>query len=240
MIGFVLSFKIADVSEPKIMSCSPVIRVLATAEYELPATIESLWLNALPMQRRASIASWPDRRDRQRSLIASRLLSLGLGQLGLDASLASLRQLPRAKPTLDLPVDFSVSHCRGRIACAVSTAGPVGIDVEVIDTAITAGGFALYLDRAERDWAGDDARRFALLWTRKEAVAKAAGRAGMADLPAVHLVPDAATAQLQGEDWSTCELRVGRRHVAHLARQPDSPEPTLQGVSRRRLLSLVS
>ncbi|CAN5417958.1 hypothetical protein BH09PSE6_BH09PSE6_33300 [soil metagenome] len=208
-------------------------------QFALTAATESRWLSDLPYERRQQLLRWPDSAERHRSLIASRLLLVGLQRFGLPASLASLRSLARAKPTLDLPVDFSISHCEGRIVCAVSTAGSVGIDVEAVAAAVTGRQFTHYLDASERDWAGDDPRRFATLWTCKEAVAKAHGGAGMADLAQVRTNCHEGRASLHGRSWATMPLPVGRRHAACLASRPGAAT-VLEAVSRHRLLSLVS
>jgi len=151
------------------------VAVLVTCELELSPSLESEWLNDLPPARRAQIGRWPERRDRQRSLLASRLLLAHLRRLGHPPSaLATLRYPPRSRPTLDLPLHWSLAHCDGRIVAAASTGSPVGVDVEELGR-LQAGDFALYLNAAERAWAGRSARRFYSLWTRKEALAKATG-----------------------------------------------------------------
>jgi phosphopantetheinyl transferase len=143
------------------------VSVLVTSESELSPSQEAEWLSDLPPARRARIGSWTLRRDRHRSLLASRLLLEHLRRLGHPRNaLATLRYPQRGRPTLELPLAFSLSHCDGRIAAAVSTEGPVGIDVEKIEP-LQAGDFELYLNAAERRWAGASARRFCMIWTRK-------------------------------------------------------------------------
>ena len=103
------------------------VSVLFTSEPELSPSLETEWLNDLPPARRAQIGRWPVRRDRHRSLVASRLLLAQLRRLGHPPSaLATLRYPPRSRPTLDLPLQWSLSHCDGRIVAAVSNGGPVG------------------------------------------------------------------------------------------------------------------
>ena len=174
-------------------------------------------MSELSPTRQAQIGRWPMRRDRHRSLLASRLLLAQLRRLGHPKSaLATLRYPARARPTLALPLDFSLSHCDGRIAAAVSTEGPVGIDVERIEP-LEAGDFALYLNAAERAWAGASARRFCTVWTRKEAVAKAAGTPGFTSLPTVDTSAGSDRAIFAGRLWRTMPLAVGAGHVGHLA-----------------------
>jgi len=194
-----------------------VLSVFIAAESMPSATQEARWLAALPAVRAAELSRWADRAARSRSLLGTRLLAHGLRRFGFDAgALASLRHPPRAKPSLDLPLDFSISHSEGCVACVLSTAGPVGIDVEAVGR-LTAGEFGRYLTPAERAWAGANSARFYALWTRKEAVAKAAGGRGLADVAQVTVDLVRMTATLHGRRWQTPAVPVGAGHVAHLA-----------------------
>ena len=193
------------------------VSVLFTSEFEFSPAVEAEWLKALPTERQRRIRSWPERRDRQRSLLASRLLVESLRRLGhARSALATLRYPPRSRPTLDLPLQFSLAHCAGRIACAVSTHGTIGIDVEAL-AGLGAHDFPLYLNPAERAWAGQCARRFYSVWTRKEAVAKAAGTTGLPALPAVDTTPGERRAAFAGRLWRTEPVAFGSDWVGHVA-----------------------
>ena len=133
------------------------VTVFITSEFSPTPAIEAEWLAQLPLRRRSEIAGWSDQRARWQSLLGSRLLSAGLTRLGFEAEgLDSLSYGPLSRPTLDLPVEFSLSHCEGRVVCALSTCGPVGIDVEVLGD-LTAEDFRIYLSPAERSWAARSA-----------------------------------------------------------------------------------
>jgi len=193
------------------------VSVLITSAFELPPALEAQWMAGLPPARRTQISAWSDAQARHRSLIGSRLLAHGLQRLGVTGNvLATLRYPPRSRPTLALPINFSVSHCEGRIVCALSTQGAVGVDVEALGGVI-AEDFQLYLSAAERAWAGRSSRRFYSVWTRKEAVAKAASERGLRDVARVDTTPGDQLASFDGRLWHTPTVPVGRRHVAHLA-----------------------
>lgn len=193
------------------------ISVLIANDLVLSAALEAAWMGELPLPRRTQIAQWPNARARHRSLIASRLLREGLRQLGHRGNvLSSLRYTPRGRPSVDLPVEFSISHCEGSVVCAVSTDGPIGVDVEAIGT-LTADDFPRYLNDGERAWAGRDPQRFCAVWTRKEAVAKAAGADSLAKLRDIDTRPAGEGAAFAGQVWQTPALEIGSAHVAHLA-----------------------
>lgn len=207
---------------------------LTLDEIPVPPAREAAWLEELPAARRMQLQSWPDVRARHRSLLGSRLLREGLQRLGLAAdAMVGLRYPALAKPTLDLPLDFSLAHCEGRILCALSTAGPVGVDVEPLGS-LRAAGFKLYLSAAERAWAGEDAQRFYELWTRKEAVAKAAGTGGLRRMGEFEMVGN--RADHAGLRWYTVPLEVGSGYVAQLARLEDLPAPPVQRIAPETLL----
>lgn len=193
------------------------VSVLITSEFALSPRLEAQWLAVLPLARRTQISAWPDAPTRHRSLIGSRLLAHGLHRLGFPPqALATLRYPPQSRPTLSLPIDFSLSHCEGRIVCALSTQGAVGIDVEALGGLI-ATDFQLYLSADERAWARRSSRRFYAVWTRKEAVAKAASERGLREVARVDTAHGEQLASFEGRLWHTAIVPVGRRHVAHLA-----------------------
>lgn len=193
------------------------VMVLIAAEFGVPPELEARWLAQLPPERRAQISRWTDPQARGFSLIGSRLLAHGLRRLGFAGDvLATLRYPAQGRPEVALPVDFSVSHCEGRIVCALSREGPVGIDVEALGDA-RAADFRLYLSAAERAWAGRSTRRFYEIWTRKEAVVKAASARGLRDVVQVDTMAGECLASFHDQRWHTLRVPVGRRHMAHVA-----------------------
>jgi 4'-phosphopantetheinyl transferase len=113
------------------------------------------------------------------------------------------------------------SHARSRelVACAVTRAAPVGIDVERIDS--TAADFALLepfvaLPEASRRTAevdADPSRQFFFYWTALEAVWKAAGTGLSSANPRMRCVPQGPQTfeiGLEDEEWSQPIARVIR------------------------------
>src|SRR6516165_2909080 len=80
---------------------------------------------------------------------------------------------------------FNLSHCRGRVACAVSTDLELGIDVENVSQHAPLELAERYFAEEEGRWLRDLPQRqqslgFFRLWTLKEAFVKATGR-GLAE-----------------------------------------------------------
>lgn len=105
-----------------------------------------------------------------------RLLAQRTGRAACDLGFAAG---PHGKPVLqDEPnLHFSISYRAGCAALAIATR-PVGIDVERLRDRVDAAGIARrFFTSAEQAWlaSSKDPQAFYLLWTRKEALVKAAG-----------------------------------------------------------------
>lgn len=191
------------------------LTVLALQESVLPHAPEPRWLSELPPARRAELHRWPESEARRQSLWGSRLLREGLQRLGFRAeSLARLEYSAQGKPSLPLPLHFSLSHCPGLILCALSTTGPVGVDAEPLESAC-ALPTRLYFSPSERAQAGDDPQRILRLWTRKEAIVKAGGSLGLRQMHEFEISESGTP--FAGAVWHTADLEVGPAFVAQLA-----------------------
>lgn len=96
---------------------------------------------------------------------------------------------PRISGRPDL--DFSLTHARGLVACAVTNAGIVGVDAETeqrrVDIDLLTGGVCSLSEQEELARLTGHARlsRFLDLWTLKESFLKATGMGVATDLTAV-------------------------------------------------------
>jgi len=102
---------------------------------------------------------------------------------GIDPRLICFGYEARGKPFLESYPEwhFNVSHSKTLMVCAVTKAGPIGVDIEHVRDIADASGIA------ESFFCADEARALALLppplraraffecWTRKEAFLKATG-----------------------------------------------------------------
>lgn len=140
-------------------------------------------------------ADAPDRSVAARALLAQ--------AVGFSAPIAAGEH---GKPYFpDHPrVEFSLSHTRGAIVCAVS-AFPVGVDVEAADRAFRPALARRCFTAQECAFATDNAHAIAV-WTRKEALLKRDGRGVTAPLRTVETTdcPDLATHMRAGFTLSVC------------------------------------
>lgn len=134
-------------------------------------------LSSLPVWRREKALQYKKLDDRKRSVLAFVLLQRALRDEYGIAEIPEFVYNEFGKPfLLNLPIHFSLSHCRDAIACAVSDHN-VGIDVETIvpynpDVArrvCTAAELEMLEQSANKDV------DFIKLWTMKESISKYKG-----------------------------------------------------------------
>ena len=179
------------------------------------------------------------RRDARDYAAAHALLRLTLSRYG-DRAPDSWRFDKDAggKPFLVDPgafrASFSLSHARGMVACAVTTAGDVGVDVECTDRSVSvfavaarffAPAEAACLERLDYD---AQPGGFFDLWTLKEALVKALGTGLATSLASLAFTVDAggrisldAPSEVAALDWQFGLFSPGPRHrLAVAARHP--------------------
>lgn len=135
-------------------------------------------LNALPVWRREKALQYKKVDDRKRSVLVFVLLQHALREEYGITEIPEFVYNEFGKPSfLNLPIHFSLSHCKEAVACAVSD-NNVGIDVEGIvpynpDVArrvCTAAELEMLTKSEHTD------TDFIKLWTAKEAISKFEGQ----------------------------------------------------------------
>ncbi len=170
---------------------------------------------------RARAAAFLGPRDRQRFTVAHGALRILAGH-ELEAPPAALSWAPgpHGKPVLAPPwsgLHTSLSHSGDRIAAAISTGRPVGVDIQHLVPGLEVAGLsARFFPPDEAGYvaagrgASEQVDRFAQLWSRKEAVVKAAGG---------RLWPNLKIA-VRGRDVVSCAEPAGPHRVADVAAPP--------------------
>ena len=134
-------------------------------------------LSSLPTWRREKALQYKKLDDRKRSVLAFVLLQRALREEYGITEVPEFVYNEFGKPSLpNLPIHFSLSHCKDAVACAVSDHN-IGIDVETIvpynpDVArrvCTAAELEILEQSANKDV------DFIKLWTVKEAISKHEG-----------------------------------------------------------------
>jgi 4'-phosphopantetheinyl transferase len=177
--------------------------------------------------------------DRHLYLLAHALLRHALSSYtGLPPGAWTFRRGPWGKPALAGPsaaaLRFNLSHTRGLAACAVGWDGPIGVDVETLDS----GGKRSVRDLARWSFAPaeiawiearpeNEAEQAAVeIWTLKEAFLKAVGLGlhlparQFAIVPEPDGPPVLVSCALEGEPpelWRFAQLRLRSRFAAAIA-----------------------
>lgn len=174
-------------------------------------------------------AAFRRERDRRLYLLAHCLLRVALSRHGpLEPAEWRFTTPGTGRPELvggqaEPGLTFSLSHGGAVAACAISTAGRVGVDVEPADREVDPGVLDMVLAPAERRLvdAGADAasrrRAFLGLWTAKEAYAKAVGEGLSLPLRELRITLEPPALALRGAPlagWTLRWFEPGAGHVA--------------------------
>ncbi|MBA2491496.1 MAG: 4'-phosphopantetheinyl transferase family protein [Gammaproteobacteria bacterium] len=190
---------------------------------------EARWLAQLSAEKRETIKRLRLVKGRAASLLGLQLLKHGMRANGCaEFDLAAVHFPRDGKPRCDAPhcdacVDFNITHSRELVACALASAGAVGIDTEKIRE-IDLNAFGRFLDTSEYAQLAGDHRRFFELWTQKEAVVKAHGDGGIANLRAVRIDQDRGT--LGSKTWSLRAVNIHPDYVTFVATGADTSVQT--------------
>ena len=150
-----------------------------------PRLVSDGYLELLDAGERSRYAGFRAGADRRRFLAGRALLRrVAAGYLGLPPQQVPLTarcpdcSVPHGRP--ELPgsgIEVSVAHSGDRVAVAATRAGPVGVDVELIDPLLGVDDLMRgVLAPEERQFPSTGTPAgFYRMWTRKEAVLKATG-----------------------------------------------------------------
>lgn len=225
--------------------------VVDWATIDLPPTVLEAMRRDLDDRERTRIDLLAAPDDRRRATVAHALMRRRVAAwLGCrpDAvpvvrRCAVCGSAAHGKPEIAAPgaPEIGLAHAGGVALAAISTAGPVGVDVEPAGREIDWHTMRRHVfsndewDETARSAAPQDMRLRA--WTRKEAAAKATGLGLSAGLERVGIVPDADPAGWRAvtlpADVHTaaplvvCDLAIGPGSVAAIAVIGSHPRPDL-------------
>lgn len=107
------------------------------------------------------------------------LLTKALEKLGLENHRLIDIEFPLyQKPYFPQGPDFNISHSHNRIICAISSNVEIGIDMEKV-IRLDNYQFINYFNEEELAYIDQNKSHFYEVWTKKEAILKAAGHTGL-------------------------------------------------------------
>jgi len=132
---------------------------------------------SLPSILQESVSQYKTEGDFQRSLLSKLMLKKALGDFGREEDLNRIQKNEFGKFFIEGNIDFSISHSGDKVLLALAENHKIGVDVELK----TKGSLALaerFFCEEEVEWLkaqSDLQEAFVFIWTRKEALVKAAG-----------------------------------------------------------------
>ncbi len=136
------------------------------------------WIDELPVQKQQQVKKIRQQNDQVLSLAGLQLLKLGMAEFSnIPFSLSQLEFPKHAKPFIDNDIDFNISHSGNIVCCVISDSVKVGIDVE-LQRDVKLATLKKFLTEMPGSGNSSDAennkRDFFNLWTKNEAIIKAA------------------------------------------------------------------
>ncbi len=176
------------------------------------------WLLALSTQKRASIQRLLHYQNRMTSLLGLRLLNQYVQDEGIeDFTLNDVQYPDTGKPFWignSDRFDFNISHSGHFILIAASTTSKVGVDVEEIKP-LKRLNFKTVMSSKELIDIKQAPALFFDLWSKKEAVVKAANTVGLARMRDVNLKQNKAV--LDEKVWFLKNLELDAQYAINLA-----------------------
>ena len=176
------------------------------------------WLSALSSQKQASIQRLIHYRNRVTSLAGLRLLSLCAQDEGIrNFKLSDVQYPDTGKPfwkNNNDYFDFNISHSGNLIVLAASAALKVGVDVEQIRL-LKRLSFKRVMSADELAEIQQTPVLFFDLWSKKEAVVKAADTVGLARMSDVSLKQNMAV--LDEKQWFLKSINLDDQYAINMA-----------------------
>ncbi|MBE9568522.1 MAG: 4'-phosphopantetheinyl transferase superfamily protein [Proteobacteria bacterium] len=207
-----------------------------------------LWLQELSAQKRSAIQRLVHGRDQLTSMLGLRLLKQcaideGFSDFKLTEVIYPEREKPQWAPQCTVRqgldenrvFDFNISHTHGLVVVAISKTLKLGIDAEQIRP-LKRLSFKMVMREDELAQIKKTPGQFFDLWSKKEAVVKAANTAGLSRMRDV-ILDDAAgdkTALLDDHLWyvksMSEEMNLSLGYAIHLATSLPADKVVLRSV----------
>lgn len=168
------------------------------------------WLSELSLLKRESVMRLINKDDRITSLLASQLLKLCAHDEAIDDFRLYDVDYPEAgKPYWQskrgLNFDFNISHSDKCVVVAASASVKIGVDVEKVRQ-LTNLNFKMVMQPDELKLIREIPHLFFELWSKKEAVVKAADTSGLSRMRDVVLTEN--KAMLDGVNWHLRSIKM--------------------------------
>jgi len=182
------------------------------------------WIEELPVIKQQQIKNLRQQNDQVLSLAGLQLLKLGMPEISdFPFSLNQLQFPKHAKPFFSNDIDFNISHSGDIVCCVISNTAKVGIDVE-LQREVKPATLKKFLtetpNSAEENHVENNKQQFFKLWTKNEAIIKAANHGSIYNMHDIRHEQDGG--HYQTHFWYTYPIDIvsaedNKEYTCHIA-----------------------
>ena len=182
------------------------------------------WIEELPVQKQILVKKIRQQNDKVLSLAGLQLLKLGMANFStIPFSLSQLEFPKHAKPLFDGDIDFNISHSGDIVCCVISDTAKVGIDIELqrdVKPATLKKFLSESPNQATIESTDNNKRDFFNLWTKNEAIIKAANHGSIYNMHEIQHEPHGG--HYQDKFWYSYPLDIvsaddNKEYTCHIA-----------------------
>jgi len=182
------------------------------------------WIEELPIIKQKLVKKLRQQNDQVLSLAGLQLLKLAMSEYpDTSFSLAQLQFPKHGKPFFKGDIDFNISHSGDIVCCVISDTAKVGIDIELqreVNPAILNKVGTDSYDSTKRSNTEDHKRHFFNLWTKNEAIIKAANLGSIYNMKDIKHEENGG--HYQNHFWSTYPVEIisvedNKEYTCHIA-----------------------
>lgn len=182
------------------------------------------WIEELPVIKQQQIKNLRQQNDQVLSLAGLQLLKLGISEIADFSFALNELQFPKhAKPFFSEEIDFNISHSGNIVCCVISNTAKVGIDIE-LQREVKPATLKKFLtetpNSAEENHVENNKQQFFKLWTKNEAIIKAANHGSIYNMHDIRHEQDGG--YYQTHFWYTYPIDIvsaedNKEYTCHIA-----------------------
>lgn len=182
------------------------------------------WVEELPLNKQQQIKKLRQPNDQLLSLAGLQLLKIAMPEFSDQPfSLDQLQFPAQAKPFFAGNIDFNISHSKNIVCCVISSTTKVGIDIE-LQREVKDATLNKFLndtpDSRKNSSTENDVYQFFNLWTKNEAIIKAADHGSIYNMKDIKLEHNGG--YYQNNFWYTYPIDIvsaeeNKEYTCHVA-----------------------
>jgi 4'-phosphopantetheinyl transferase len=195
-----------------------------------------IWLSELPEDKQKQVKRLRQPLDQYLSLAGLQLLKHSISDFSCKPFALNQLQYPdKGKPFIPGEIDFNISHSGEMVCCVVSDSVKVGIDIELQRQVYPGTIKKILSGNEEYDKQDNTLQDFFSVWTRKEAIVKAANAGSVYNLHEIQLASGGG--YYLDHFWYCYPVDIisgesGKAYTCHIACSADSSEINIKQIHK--------